>query len=73
MTAAKILAIAAGAYNVCGPRSGTPATPATIQQMVNRSEMVRLLLAYKKESAADPLALHSQEEIETAICEVGGR
>lgn len=45
MTHHKAAAIAASAYNVCGPRSGTPATPANVAKL-NRTEVVRCLGLY---------------------------
>lgn len=42
----KLQAIAASAYNVCGPRTGAAATPATIGQF-NRALVINCLAEYK--------------------------
>ena len=45
MNIAKAAAIAASAYNVCGPRSGEPATPATIGKF-SKTEVLRCMGLY---------------------------
>ena len=45
MNIQKAAAIAASAYNVCGPRAGTPATPSTIANF-GKSEILRCMGIY---------------------------
>ena len=59
MNNAKAAAIAASAYNVCGPRTGTPATPATVGGF-NRTEVLRCIGLYM---AAHDGSLFSRDEI----------
>lgn len=57
----KMNAIAASAYNVCGPRAGAFATPATIHQF-DRALVVSCLAQYV---AAHDGELFTRAEIET--------
>ena len=59
MNNAKSLAIAASAYNVCGPRTGNPATPATVAKL-NRTAVVHCIGLYM---AAHDGSLFSRAEI----------
>lgn len=45
MTNAQALAIAASAYNVCGPRSGPYATPSTVKAF-GRNIILRCMVEY---------------------------
>lgn len=58
----KTAEIAASAYNVCGPRTGTPATPATVKK-INRTLLVKCLGLYMAEHDG---SLYTQAEIDAA-------
>lgn len=58
----KSAAVAASAYNVCGPRTGAPATPATVAAL-DRALVLRCLDTY---ATAHDGALFTAAEIEAA-------
>lgn len=46
MTPARVAAVAASAYNVCGPQTGEPARPSTVLQM-DRSTVAACMEKYR--------------------------
>jgi hypothetical protein len=62
MTKTKAAAIAASAYNVCGPRDGSPATPSNVGNL-RRTDVVRFLGLYL---AAHDGSLYTRAEIDAA-------
>ena len=62
MNLAKAAAIAASAYNVCGPKSGKAATPATIGTF-GKTEVLRCLGLY---ADAHDGSLYTRSEITEA-------
>lgn len=58
----KTAEIAASAYNVCGPRTGAPATPATVKT-ISRTVLVKCLGLYM---AAHDGSLYTPAEIDAA-------
>jgi hypothetical protein len=73
MHASRIAAIAASAYNVCGPRSGEPATPATVRSMADDASLAAMLDRYVSHVIADPDPLYSAGEVIAARGELLGR
>lgn len=63
-------AILASAYNVCGPRSGDYATPATVRKMAPAAQLKGYAEAYAERVAADPDALYSVAEVKAAAAAV---
>lgn len=57
------LAIAASAWNVCGPRSGTPATPSTVAGFP-RANLLQYMRAYARSHDGD---LFTVAQIESAL------
>ena len=57
------LAILASAYNVCGPRSGQPATPATVLAMTDWETLHGYACDYYEVVGADADALYSVSEV----------
>lgn len=69
MQTSQVLAIAASAYNVCGPRSGESATPRTVRKL-NRNLVLHCMAEYSRE----PEALYTPSEvIEARDVMEGGR
>lgn len=66
MTQDKMNAIYASAYNVCGPRAGNAATPATVRDMVSADELRPLVSAYACHVASDRFALYTAAEVNAA-------
>ena len=57
------LAILASAYNVCGPRSGQPATPATVLAMTDWETLHGYACDYYEAVADDADALYSVSDV----------
>lgn len=66
MNALRIAAIAASAYNVCGPRSGEPATPANVYAMAEAAALAEMLDRYAAHVATDSDPLYSVGEVYSA-------
>lgn len=59
----KQLAILASAYNVCGPRTGTPARPDTVLSMASVDQLKSYEGSYASHVAADSDALYTAGEV----------
>lgn len=63
----KTLAILASAYNVCGPRIGQGATPATVLDMASPADLAAMLAKYSEHCRANMRdSLYSDAELTTA-------
>lgn len=65
MNADKARAILSSAYNVCGPRSGAPATPAAVDGLC-RTTLKECADLYAEHVESDPDALFTPAEVHAA-------
>ncbi len=63
LKSATSLAILASAYNVCGPRSGQAATPATVLAMTDWETLHGYACDYYEAVANDPDALYTVAQV----------
>ena len=68
----RTLAILASAYNVCGPRSGTAATPANVRALADSATLYRYTVAYMDHVRADAFALYTVAQVDEAACAIAG-
>ena len=62
------LAILASAYNVCGPRSGVPATPSAVLGMTDWETLHGYARDYCGHVRRDPDAIFSESQVSEAAC-----
>lgn len=63
----KQLAILASAYNVCGPRAGVPATPATVVAMASPADLYAMACDYCAHVQRDRDAIFTAAEVIEAM------